>query len=228
MVVSKHDFKLFVSPRSCARVPTIALEELEVPFKTELVRMNAKQHKSPEYLKINPKGKVPALVIDGKTLTENVAILTWLHRSYPEGKLLPLVEDNLLAAGQIADLAYISATMHPFVTRYARPFSFVTDEQISLQVREQALKASTPHWSIIDARLGDQEWWYGSQWSVVDGYIFWVWDRICMSGFPSDKFPNIRAHELRMRKRPSVSRALVREEEHIEVLKGEGLYISPS
>ncbi len=54
-----HILKLFVAPGSCARVPTIALEEIVVPFETELVCATVNQQYSPEYLKINPKGKVP-------------------------------------------------------------------------------------------------------------------------------------------------------------------------
>ena len=83
------ELKLFVAPNTCARVPTIALEEIGVPFNTELIRTAAGQQSSPEYLAVNPKGKVPALLIDGQPLTENVAILRWLNRTYPEAKLLP-------------------------------------------------------------------------------------------------------------------------------------------
>lgn len=78
-----HSLKLFVAPRTCARVPTIALEEIGVPFETELVRMAAKQQKTPSFLALNPKGKVPLLLVDGVPLTENVAILSWLNQTYP-------------------------------------------------------------------------------------------------------------------------------------------------
>ena len=76
-------FTLFVAPGTCARVPTIALEEIGVPYETELVRLPLKEQKSPAFLAINPKGKVPALLIDGVPLTENVAILTWLNQTSP-------------------------------------------------------------------------------------------------------------------------------------------------
>ncbi|MEN0002127.1 MAG: glutathione S-transferase N-terminal domain-containing protein, partial [Pseudomonadota bacterium] len=74
-----RDLMLFVAPNTCARVPTIALEEIGVPFETQLVRTAANEQNSPEFLKLNPKGKVPTLLIDGEPLTENVAILTWLN-----------------------------------------------------------------------------------------------------------------------------------------------------
>ncbi|MEO0979632.1 MAG: glutathione S-transferase N-terminal domain-containing protein, partial [Pseudomonadota bacterium] len=83
------EFLLFVAPNTCARVPTIAIEEIGVPFETELVRTAANQQNSPEFLKLNPKGKVPTLLVDGVPLTENVAILSWLNAEYPEANLLP-------------------------------------------------------------------------------------------------------------------------------------------
>lgn len=96
-----HDLKLFVAPGTCARVPTIALEEIGVPFETELIRTASKQQKSPEFLALNPKGKVPTLLIDGKPLTENMAIQTWLHRTYPNANLLPQTTDVLEQQKQI-------------------------------------------------------------------------------------------------------------------------------
>ena len=91
--------KLYVAPATCARVATIGLEEIGVPFETELVRTSVNQQKSPEYLKINPRGKVPALLIDGKPLTENVAILSWLNETFPEAKWSQFVH-ALLASNE--------------------------------------------------------------------------------------------------------------------------------
>ena len=68
---------------------------------------------------------MPVLVIDGQPLTENVAILTWLNRTYPEAELLPKTSNELDAVRQTADLAFFSSTVHPLVTRFARPGQFV-------------------------------------------------------------------------------------------------------
>ena len=227
MVAARHDLKLYVSPGSCARVPTIALEEIGVPFETELLRMNAKQHKSADYLAINPKGKVPCLVIDGQPLTENVAILGWLDQTYPEAELLPKAANDLERARQTADLAFFSGTIHPFVTRYARPGKFVADEQYAGQVRHASVPAARPFWTMIDDRLSQSPWWYGDNWSIVDGYLFWTWWRIGASGFQGDDYPNIQNHAARIQTRPSVQRAMDREADHIKLLQSEGLYQAP-
>lgn len=228
MVAGRHHLKLFVSPGSCARVPTIALEKIGVPFETELLRMNAKQHKSPEFLAINPKGKVPALVVDGQPLTENVAILTWLNRTYPEAELLPKTSSELDSVRQTADLAFFSGTVHPLVTRFARPGKFVADDQVSSQVRSVAVQAAHPFWGMIDDRLSQAPWWYGDEWSIVDGYLFWAWWRVVASGFSGEQFRSICAHAGRMKLRPCVVRALDREAMHVAQLKSEGLYQAPN
>ena len=222
------DLKLFVAPMTCARVPTIALEEIGVPFETELIRTAAGQQTSPEFLKVNPKGKVPALLIDGEPLTENVAILSWLNRTYPEAGLLPPVSGDLDTYRQIADLAFFSATVHPLVTRIAMPIKFIADAAESFEtVRPAGVEAMKPVMAMIDARLAEGPWWYGDRWSVVDGYLFWVWWRITGVGFPGDEFPNIVDHAARMSERPSVVRAMAREAANVEILQAEGNYRPP-
>src|SRR4051812_46822807 len=80
---------LHMAPFTCARVTAIALEEAGLPFDTRPVRFVRGEHKSPEYRRLNPLGKVPASAIDGVILTETVAILTYLNERFPEARLLP-------------------------------------------------------------------------------------------------------------------------------------------
>jgi glutathione S-transferase len=87
------DLTLFFAPDTCARVSMIALEETEHPYKTELIAFMRGDHRSPRYLELNPKGKVPTLIVDGRVLTENVAILLWLAARFPETNLLPQYQD---------------------------------------------------------------------------------------------------------------------------------------
>ncbi len=221
-------FKLFCAPNTCARVPTIALEEIGVPFKTELVRTAAGQQNSPEFLKLNPKGKVPTLLIDGVPLTENVAILTWLNRSFPDAHLLPATSDALDEVKQIADLSFFSATVHPTVTRIAMPLKFIADKELSFDiVRPKGEEAMQPIMRMVDDRLADGPWWYGDDWSIVDGYLYWAWSRITGVGFSDGDFPNIRRHKEMSETRPAVQRAMAREAEYVDVLKSEGHYVAP-
>ena len=222
------ELKLFVAPNTCARVATIALEEIGVPFETELVRTAANQQNSPEYLKINPKGKVPALLIDGEPLTENVAILTWLNRTFPDANLLPETSDLLSTVKQTSDLSFFSGTVHPVVTRIAMPMKFIEDGALSFElVRPKGTEAMRSIMTLINNRLENGPWWYGDTWSIVDGYLFWCWHRITGVGFPGDDFPNIQRHQEISNDRPAIQRAMAREAENIEVLKSEGLFRAP-
>ena len=80
---------LYYAPIACSLAPYITLTEVDADFEVRPIDLRKGQKSSPEYLKLNPKHKVPALVIDGKTLTENVAIHQWIHRTIPAAKLLP-------------------------------------------------------------------------------------------------------------------------------------------
>lgn len=220
--------KLFVAPHTCAKVPTIALEEIGVPFETELVRTSENQQNSPEYLRLNPRGKVPLLLVDGEPLSENVAIQYWLNTTYPEANLLPKPKSALEASRQLGDISFFSATLHPFVTRIAMPMKFIPDAKQSFEiVRPVATDGMKKMLGTVETRLNDGPWWYGDAWSSVDAYLFWVWSRITGVGFPQEDFPNIRKHSAMMMERPAVQRALAREAADIATLEAEGIYKAP-
>ncbi len=220
--------KLFVAPNTCARVATIALEEIGVPFETSLVRTAANQQNSPEFLELNPKGKVPTLLIDGAPLTENVAILTWLASEYPDAGLMPATTDRLDQLKQIADLAFFAGTVHPVVTRIAMPQKLIADAAQSYEiVRPAGAKDMNKIMSMIDARLADGPWWYGAVWSIVDAYLYWVWARITSVGYDGASFANVQRHFAMNNDRPAVQRAMAREDANIETLKSENLYMVP-
>ncbi|MDJ1018341.1 MAG: glutathione S-transferase family protein [Paracoccaceae bacterium] len=222
------ELKLFVAPNTCARVATIVLEEIGVPFETELIRVAAGQQNSPEFLEINPKGKVPALLIDGVPLTENVAILSWMAAEFPDAKIMPEAANSFDALKQTADLAFFSATVHPTTTRISMPVKFIEDKAASFQlVRPVGIQEMKKIMNMIEARLEDGPWWYGSEWSAVDAYLYWVWGRIAESGFPTDDYPNLRRHHDLSNERPAVRRAMEREAKNVEILKAEGLYVPP-
>ncbi|WP_293452041.1 glutathione S-transferase family protein [Planktotalea sp.] len=222
------DLILFVAPNTCARVATIALEEIGVSFETSLVRTAANQQNSEEFLELNPKGKVPTLLIDGMPLTENVAILSWLAAEFPEAHLLPATYTNLEQLKQTADLAFFAGTVHPIVTRIAMPMKTITDAALSFEiVRPPAIKDMDKTMAMIETRLAQGPWWYGADWSIVDGYLYWVWARITGVGYDGSAYPNIQRHFALNNERPAVQRAMAREDVNIETLKSENLYMAP-
>lgn len=218
--------QLYMAPGTCARVPCIALEEAGEDFATVVIRFMKGEHKSPEFKKLNPKGKVPTLVVDGEPLTENVAILSYLNQRYPEARLLPDAKDDLDRLRQLADLCFCSATLHPIVTRIRMPH-FVATEEAARVVWEKAGNAMSEYFRLIDDRLTNQSWWYGDKWSVMDAYLYWIFWRCEGADYNVEPYPNYADHAKRMEARPAVQRALQREATAQAQLEAEGLAFKP-
>ena len=178
-------------------------------------------HKSPDYKRLNPKGKVPALVIDREALTENVAIIFHLNRLFPNAGLLPPTTDPLDQARQIADLCFCSATLHPLVTRIRMPQFFASPDAVQ-SVWEKGAAGMTEYFQLIEDRLGAGDWWYGHDWSAMDAYLYWVFWRVEGANFDVTPYPRFTAHAHRMEQRPSVQRALAIEAEANAMLEAEG------
>lgn len=214
-------YALYFSPGACSRVPHIALEEIGEPFEMRLVSLAAGKHRQPDYLALNPKGKVPTLVHDGRTLTENVAILTWLDRRHPGANLLPTGRSNFEDAQVISDLAWCSATIHPLINRNFHPAMSCDLPASHQRIKEQARAGLAQNFRLLEGRLADREWLYGD-WSLLDVYVLWCFWRAQCGGFDAAEFPRLKAHQVRMAGRPSVQRAVAREAETEAQLRANG------
>jgi glutathione S-transferase len=218
---------LHMAPFTCARVTAIALEEAGQAFETRPVRFVRGEHKSPEYRRLNPLGKVPALAIDGVILTETVAILTYLNDRFPEAHLLPDATCAADRAVQIADLCFCSSTLHPIVTRIRLPAFFAGNEN-ALTVKQSAERSMDEYFQVVEDRLAAGPWWYGAQWSVLDGYLYWVFWRVEDAGYDVTRFPRFLAHARATESRTSVRRALAREAAVQAGLEKEGSAFVPT
>jgi glutathione S-transferase len=202
------DIELVWFPGSCSRVTLIALEEIGVPF-TDTVLPRGWANNA-DYLALNPKGKVPTLVIDGVPFTETVAIVRHLANSYPEARLLP-VGDALVDIDVLATMSWFASGLHPLVSRLRFPM-FANDDPASFdRTRAIAAHGLARCFAILEERLSDREWLYRN-WSIVDGYLLWLWFRALGSGMDGSHFPRCADHAQRCEQRPSVTRALEREE----------------
>ncbi len=219
------DITIYFAPDTCARVSMIALEKTNHPYRAELVRFMAGQHRSPDFLALNPSGRVPTLVVDGRPLTENVAILRWLADRFPEAGLMPASTDPFERAVHLSDLAFCAATLHPIVTRLRFPIFFAKQPEALPGVFALAEEAMRRVLLPVERRLGVAKWWYGEDWSVVDAYVNWVWFRISGTAFATADFPNLQRHQDDLMLRPAVQRALARHADAHRILQGEGLAV---
>jgi glutathione S-transferase len=214
-------YRLFAAPGSCSRVPLITLEEAGVPYELALIRFMKGAHKQPDYLALNPKGKVPCLLTDDGAITENVAIARYLAAEH-DG-LLPRSDSPHNDARITADLAFCSATLHPIVSRMRVPMFMAEGADAIASVKAKAMEAMHPMAAIVEAQLKDRDWWYGENWSIMDAYIYWIFFRITGGGFPTESYPSWTAHARHMDARPAVRRALAKEADMQSTLEAEGL-----
>lgn len=224
------DLCLHFAPDTCARVTIMALEKvLEAsgqPYRTELVAFMRGDHKQPSFLTNNPKGKVPLLLIDGRPLTENPAILWWLATRFSEAELLPITTDSLANAEVMADLSWCASGLHPIVTRLRIPQFFCDTNDGVARVFAMAEIAMQLNFQIAEKRLAENRWWYGDTWSAVDAYLNWVWFRVEGTAFDCSAYPALARHALEMNELPHVRRTLEKQQAASKQLEAEGLAIS--
>ncbi len=201
---------LFQCPGSCSRVTMTALEEIGLAFTDRFVNLGAGGQKRPEYLELNPKGKVPTLVHDGQVMTENAAILFFLDRQHGAAGLLPHHDDPIRDNQGLTDLVWCSSTIHPIVRQVRAPVRYTKGETDG--IKADGTEKFAHECAAMAARIGDG-WWYGERWSIVDVYLYWAYSTAALGGFPLEHYPGLLGHAERVRARPSVQRALARERE---------------
>jgi glutathione S-transferase len=204
---------LYYAPIACALVPLVTLYEAGAQFEVKPISLKEGDQKSAEFLHLNPKAKVPVLLIDGEPLTENVAILTFIASAFPEKRLLPADPKNRIRA--LSLMAWCGSGMHPPLTRIFYPARFCDAPGTEEYTRKLAVDEVVKNFNIADALLAGREWVF-DHWTAVDAYFFWVWRRFSFHKAEIPSFPNYAAHAERIVKRDSMQRALAFEREVLE------------
>ena len=201
--------KLYYAPGACSTASHIGIEESGAKFESQALSFANSEQRAPEYLKINPRGRVPALVVEDGTIVENTAILTYLaHRFAPQ--LLP--KDPGMEARAISTMAWFSNTVHPNFTHISRPERFATDTAVFDHLKATGRENFHANLKEIDGLLEGKTWMMGDAFSVVDGYalVFYGWGK--RIGLPMGELKNYTAWKDRMLARPAVKRVLEREQ----------------
>jgi glutathione S-transferase len=220
MTPGAGEFELCWYPGSCSRVSLIALEEVGVPFTTRLVDLLAGEQDGPEYRRLNPKGKVPTLLVAGRPLSENPAILTYLDRRVPTPRLLPAAGE-WEAIEALSLISWFAAGIHPALSRFRNPLASCRDAACADPVRTVAGRQLEDAFAILESRLGTRDSLF-ENWSIVDGYMSWLWFRAVGSGMDAAPFPRCAEAVAATESRPSVARALDREEREWAALRAAG------
>jgi len=202
------EIALYYAPITCALAPYIALTEANAKFEVRPLNFRKDQHKSAEYLKLNPKHKVPLLVVDGRVLSESAAIQIWIARNFPQAKLLPADPWQELKA--ISLLSWCSSGIHPFLARINSPPRVCDMQGADESVRRLAAEQLYENYKIADDMLAGREFFF-DHFTAPDAHFFWTFRRGSQFNLDLPQFKNCSAHFERMKSRPSVQKLLAYE-----------------
>ncbi|MBT9609281.1 MAG: glutathione transferase GstA [Aquabacterium sp.] len=194
--------KLYLKPGACSLSPHIVLQELGLAHETEVVDLARKVTASgANFLDINPKGYVPALMLDdGTLLTEGPAIVQYLADLHPEAKLAP--PNGSLARYQLQSwLTYIGTELHKNFTPFFNPAA-------SAEMKTQAGAMLQRRFALVESELASKSYLMGEDFTVADAYLFTVTSWAKFIHFDLSAFPQLQAFQTRMAARPAVQRAL--------------------
>jgi glutathione S-transferase len=178
----------YFAPGSSSMATHIALHEVGAEFEPRLLSFNGKEQQRPDYLAVNPEGKVPALVIDGRVLTEVAATLYYLAKTYPQAGLWP--QGGIEAEAQaVSWMSFIASTVHP------------------------ARRAGNDRWRevfhLCEKRLGGAAWAVGDRYSLADVHLFRLfWRFVDALHPPASDYPSMMAHYERMMARAAVKQTI--------------------
>jgi len=178
---------LYLSPGSSSMAPHIALHEIGVEFESRWVSFAKREQHAPGYLAVNPEGKVPTLLVDGRPLTEVAAVLYYLAKRFPQAGLFPA--GDLDAEAQILSwMSFIASTVHP--------------------ARRIGVERWKEVFEIAETRFARKEWAV-ERYSIADIHLFRLFWRFFTTLKPApDAYPGLYAHYQRMMARPAVQKTI--------------------
>jgi len=203
-------FKLYYAPATCALASHITLAEAGADYATERIDFKVNQQNSPDYLKINPKGRVPALVTDRGILTETPAMLAYIAQSFPQAGLAPL--DDPFAFAQVQSFnSYLCATLHVAHAHKLRGARWATEESSFADMKRMIPKSVGACFALIERNMLRGPWVMGESYTICDPYLYTVALWLEGDGVDLASLPKVADHRKRMSERPAVQKVLAEE-----------------
>jgi glutathione S-transferase len=202
--------KLYYATGTCALASHIALEEAGASYTTNRLDFKANQQQSPDYLKINAKGRVPALVTDKGVITETPAILAFIAQSFPKAKLAPL-EDPFAFAQVQSITSYLCSTVHVCHAHKGRGYRWATEETSFADMKRKVPETMAACFALIERDLLKGPWVMGEQYTICDPYLYTVSGWLEGDGVDLTKLPGVVAHRKRMEARAAVQKVVSEE-----------------
>ena len=203
--------KLYYAPGTCALASHIALQEAGAAYTAERIDFKSNQQNSPEYLAINPKGRVPSLVTDRGILTETPAMLAFIAQSFPQAKLAPL--DDAFAFAQVQSFnSYLCSTVHVAHAHRMRGARWATEESSFADMKRKVPQTVGACFALIERSMLRGPWVMGEQYTICDPYLYTIAQWLEGDNVDLAALPKVADHRKRMSERPAVQKVLAEEQ----------------
>jgi glutathione S-transferase len=203
---------LFYTPNSCSLASHLALEHAGAAYQLRRVDFAKSEQRSAEFLRVNPKARVPALVTSQGTLTETPAILAFIAQSFPESQLAPLHDPFQFAQVQSFN-SYLCSTVHVAHAHRMRGTRWVDDPAAIEAMKKKVPQTVGDCFELIERELLRGPWVMGDRLSICDLYLFTLAQWLESDGVDPARFPKVAAHRQRLSEDPLVRRVLAAEEQ---------------
>ena len=203
--------KLYYATGSCALASHIALQEAGAPYTAERIDFKTNQQNSPDYLAINPKGRVPSLVTECGVLTETPAMLAFIAQSFPQSRLAPL-EDAFAFAQAQAFNSYLCATVHVAHAHKGRGYRWASEETSFADMKRKLPETMGACFAPIERSMLKGPWVMGDTYTICDPYLFTLSGWLEGDGVDIATLPKVADHRKRMAERPAVRKVLADEQ----------------
>jgi glutathione S-transferase len=198
---------LYYAPGTCALASHLALEYAGAPYQAVRLDFGSNQQRSAEYLKVNPKGRVPALLTDRGIVTETPALLQFISQSFPQANLAPLADPFLMARVNEFN-SYLCSTVHVAHAHRRRGSRWADDEQALEAMKKKVPQTVAQSFDLIEQHMLKTPWVLGDRFSICDMYLFTLAQWLEGDGVDPGRFPNVADHRNRMSADPVVVKVL--------------------
>jgi glutathione S-transferase len=195
----------YFAKKSVAIAAHLALEESGASYEAREIDFAATEQRSDNYLKINPKGRVPALATDKGIITETPAILAYIAQTNPAANLAPINNPYLFAKCQEFNL-YLCSTVHVAHAHRVRGNRWADDDPSILAMQNKVAQNMSDYFELIESEMFIGPWVLGDDYSICDAYLFTIAQWLKGDGVELSKYPSISDFEKRMRSREAVKR----------------------
>jgi glutathione S-transferase len=190
---------------ACSLASHIALEEADADYTVTRLDFSKGEQKSADYLMVNPKARVPALVTDKGTLTETPAILLYIAQTHPKANLAPLSDPFAIAQIQAFN-SYLCATVHPNHAHKMRGYRWSDDAAVIDAMKIKVPQNMTECFALIQDDYFKGPWVLGKDYSIADAYLYTLLTWLEGDGVDPAKFSKLIDYRNRMEQRPAVKK----------------------